>query len=112
MCDIDKAIEQYKDYQESGWSKSEVPNSYYLMLAIAALKEKQARENPKPLTLEQLKQREGKPVWVVVNSDLPNRWGLVDWINNKIIMAGSYFVRPNEVEEGKIKVFEHEPKGV
>lgn len=74
--------------------------------------EKQARENPKPLTLEQLKQREGKPVWVVVNSDLPNRWGLVDWINNKIIMAGSYFVRPNEVEEGKIKVFEHEPKEV
>lgn len=46
MCDIDKAIEQYKDYQESGWSKSEVPNSYYLMLAIEALKEKQARENP------------------------------------------------------------------
>lgn len=34
-------------------------------LAIQALKEKQERDNPQPLSLEQLKEREGKPVYIV-----------------------------------------------
>lgn len=34
-------------------------------LALAALRAQQERENPKPLTLEQLKEREGKPVYII-----------------------------------------------
>lgn len=33
-------------------------------VALAALREKAARENPQPLTLEELRERDGKPVWV------------------------------------------------
>lgn len=46
--------------------------------AIAALEEKIARDNPRPLTLDELRERDGKPVfaidgeghkcWVVVNT--------------------------------------------
>ena len=32
--------------------------------AIAALREKAERENPKPLTLEELRKMDGEPVWV------------------------------------------------
>lgn len=32
--------------------------------ALAALREKQERENPEPLTLEELRGMDGKPVWV------------------------------------------------
>lgn len=35
-------------------------------MAIQALKEQEERENPKPLTLNELKQMEGEVVWVVV----------------------------------------------
>jgi hypothetical protein len=36
-----------------------------MRLAIEALREKAERENPKPLTLEELKKRVGKPVFLV-----------------------------------------------
>ena len=36
-------------------------------LAISALRAQAERENPKPLTLEQLKERDGNPVWTVTN---------------------------------------------
>lgn len=53
-------------------------NPEFIDMAISALREKQERENPKPLTLEELKDRHGKPIyavdgeghacWVVVNA--------------------------------------------
>lgn len=48
-------------------------------IALQALREKQARENPKPLTLDELRQRNGKPVWCQEqNSIYPCReWGIV-----------------------------------
>ncbi|WP_206460406.1 hypothetical protein [Anaerovorax sp. IOR16] len=50
-----------------------------LDLAIEALQEKSERENPKALTLEQLREREGKPVYVVYFSSScsikkPSEW--------------------------------------
>ena len=50
--------------------------------ALAALKEKQARENPKPLTEDELRGMIGKPVWVVVKSTGRGFWVIVDttWI--------------------------------
>ena len=34
-----------------------------LTMAISALREREERENPKPLTIEDLKQSEGRSVW-------------------------------------------------
>lgn len=47
-------------------------------LALAALRNQQERENPKPLTLEELKERVGKPVWVTHKDGSGARWGIVD----------------------------------
>ncbi len=46
-------------------------------MAIAALQAKQERDNPKPLTLEELRQMDGEPVWLVDGSG-NEMWGLVD----------------------------------
>ena len=40
-------------------------------MAIAALRELDAKENQKPLTLEELRQMNGEPVWIVEHPD----WG-------------------------------------
>ena len=37
MNDIEKAIKQFKRWEECGWNKSEVPNTYMLILAEKAL---------------------------------------------------------------------------
>lgn len=51
---------KYKlDYEDALW------------LAIAALRELDAQENQKPLTLEELRQMNGEPVWIVEHPD----WG-------------------------------------
>lgn len=42
-----------------------------LWLAIAALRTLDAKENQKPLTLEELRQMNGEPVWIVEHPD----WG-------------------------------------
>jgi hypothetical protein len=39
--------------------------SQALDMSIKALKEKQERENPQPLSLEELRQMNGKPVWII-----------------------------------------------
>ncbi len=69
MNDTEKAIENLKETLEF------VANTSYeinrdrrcraIELAIEVLQEKAERENPKPLTLEQLRERIGKPVYVV-----------------------------------------------
>lgn len=69
-----------------------------LEMAIDALREKAERENPKPLTLEQLKERVGKPVycddedcgWGVVGNEgrLDNKWHLSFWFPKIIGWVG------------------------
>ena len=45
--------------------------------------ENEALRNP-PLTLEELREMDGEPVWVVELNDYPPRWGLVYWrLKNK-----------------------------
>ena len=46
-------------------------------MAIDALREQEERENPKPLTLDELLKMHGEPVWVVV-SERALGWYLVD----------------------------------
>jgi hypothetical protein len=55
-------------------------------LAIKALQEKQERENPQPLTLEQLKSMDTKPVYCAgIKNKALTGWGLVCTANNEII---------------------------
>lgn len=52
------------------------------VLAVAALREQEERENPKPLTLDELKLMDGEPVWLlpdrkcfIVNNDFQLPYG-------------------------------------
>ena len=64
MTDIEKALVCY----DGDNSKP------YCDLVYEALKEMQKRENPKQLTIEELRKMDGKPVWVkLVRNDLRER---------------------------------------
>ena len=57
----EKANEQrFFQAAHSWWQEFEM-----LKLTLAALREKEARENPEPLTLEELRHMDGEPVWIV-----------------------------------------------
>ena len=49
----EEALKQFKEWNESGWSKSETPSSEALILAIQALG-KQVPKKPKKLSYEPL----------------------------------------------------------
>lgn len=56
-------------------------------IALEALRAQQERENPKPLTLEELRERFGKPVWI-------------DVIGNEEREPSLYAIVGNEWDEG------------
>ena len=53
-----------------------------LTMAVSALREREERENPKPLTIEDLKQSEGRSVW----------W---DWCGEYCLCKKEYVVTSN-----------------
>lgn len=63
-------------------------------MAIAALRAQQERENPKPLTLEELREMDGEPVWVEpINSKYCKAgWGIVNMCHSSQI-AEPQFIR-------------------
>ena len=88
----------------------------YLMdkkFVLDALREKLERENPKPLTIEQLKQMNGEPVWLPDG----NRWGIID-IDESGVFAGMPFVCFEDrgiphawnIERREIRCLRHKPK--
>lgn len=84
-------------------------------IALSALREKAERENPKPLTLEQLKERVGKPVWIQKehygeykvfkkHHDSLNKYGKRYWFADKEILFECHY--------GETWLaYDHEPKG-
>lgn len=59
--------------------------------AEEALLHQQERENPHPLTLEELKQMDGQPVWIVKNGE-GGKWFIFDvGVWSKILYAGDKF---------------------
>ena len=69
-----------------------------LAMALDALREKQERENPKPLTLDELRGMMGEPVWCVSESGaswfIVNK-GLLSIVNG----VTAYRHKPGEVDE-------------
>lgn len=75
-------------------------------MAIDALREKAERENPQPLTLEELRQMDGEPVWIDDWWEDSHGWELS-------MDAADYFEgeRRTEKEYGSIWVaYRHKPK--
>ena len=77
-------------------------------IAATALQEKAERENPKPLTLEELRQMDGEPVWIDDWWEDSHGWELS-------MDASDYFEgeRRTEKEYGSIwEAYRHKPKEV
>jgi hypothetical protein len=66
MSDISKAIKVLEELAEIYRMEQSTDSYYATRYGIEALKEKEARDNPKPLTLEELKEQTGKWVWVLL----------------------------------------------
>lgn len=71
--------------------------------AVEALREKQERENPKPLTLEEMRSMIGEPVWVKVNDVGKIRGGGYWTIVSKAVIGlfdafTAYRHKPEEVQ--------------
>ena len=77
-----------------------------------AIREKQERENPKPLTYEELMQMHGEPVFVTVPGK-PHRskWCIVDIISPRPALIGKdYACDLLLVGTDAIEVYRHKPK--
>jgi hypothetical protein len=80
-----REIERAKDNAESvmyngNWYYPKTPPEHNLCLdEIAEIIKRDAdRENPHPLSLEELRERDGKPVWTTYFDGSGGRWGIVD----------------------------------
>lgn len=79
-------------------------------MAIDALREKAEREDPKPLTLEELLNMSGEPVWMVwPDRRIRSRW----WIVGSVEWIGMEFDDPIMTKRyGSVWVaYRHKPKG-
>lgn len=86
-------------------------------MALAALREKAEREDPKPLTLEELQQMDGEPVWV----QEANKWAIVQAVddddgNITPFVSGTFGYEKCwtsftwKVSERKLHCYRHKPK--
>lgn len=86
----------------------------YLMdrtFVLDALREKMERENPKPLTIEELRQMDGEPVWVVwPDNRIKSNW----WIPGNYAWSVMEFDDPiMERKYGETWIaYRHKPKEV
>lgn len=89
-------------------------------VGIAALRAQQEQEDPKTLTLDELRQMEGEPVWVVYDVavegiDLLSFWALVEVAEASIFLTNNLGGRTEyaadvEFEDDGITVYRHKPK--
>lgn len=87
-----------------------------------ALRKKQERENPKPLTLDELIRMDGEPVWIEDKQD-GGQWGLVD-LNHKTLVwyeppvqamvlkdGNFYILREYEAYGENLQAYRTKPEG-
>ena len=123
MNDIEQAIgcvarakSMFQDFSSSKKRKHEYDKHFDV--ALQALQEKAERDNPQPLTIEQLRQMDGEPVWVKVLSpigDVKDSWFLIDCENREVELINSeeYLLYPDELnyEYGNYYVaYKYKPK--
>lgn len=97
-----EAIERLKDHMRV--HRLSDPQAYFIniahKMAIDALERQNTEPDPKPLTLEQLREMDGKPVFIINKSNHPenNRscWEIISTIQDEILYlkgAGKYCYR-------------------
>ena len=67
----ERSLNAYKYMNEQGMNCE--PSIMACEIALQAMMEKQERENPKPLTVSELRKMDGEPVWVAEAES----WGVV-----------------------------------
>ena len=122
MNKLQKAI----DMLENKWASlvgnyryqnaEKIDNEELMYFIIECLKEKQARENPKPLTLEDLVERNDKPVFAVSKkSYFDKEWIIIYYIKNKkVYYTETEFDFPNcnrYFDFDFYDFYDYEPKG-
>lgn len=88
---IEKAINFFESWVECNYK----PTRDAAALAISALIEQQRRENQDPLTLEELREMDGEPVWIAPKKEggkIPARWMLVSAHSTEVDL---YLFQPN-----------------
>lgn len=113
---IEEAIrnrERCLQYLEACGPNATPENVEAVKLSIAALREKAERENPRPLTLEELRQMHGEPVWM----EDEKVWGIIDvdeygqWKNKPFITFYWKSVRCNwNIEVRGLTCYRNKPK--
>lgn len=85
-----------------------------MQMAAAALREKAEREDPKPLTLEELRQMDGEPVYVTVpGKSHGNKWCIVDLTHPQPGLRGvEYSCSFDAVALDGVRVYRHKTKEV
>lgn len=84
-------------------------------IALQALREQEEREDPKPLTIEELREMNGLPVWVEELSKLIDNtgWALVD-VDDRGTWKGVPFVKCHvctwNVVSRNLHCYRHKPK--
>ena len=79
-------------------------------MALAALREKADRENPQPLALEELRQMEGAPVFLVVENIAVYRWAILDFSGDERTCFQNGLRLSNEVYGITWSAYRHKPK--
>ena len=99
------------------WDEREDGLSYYeaLDMAIAALRQQETVTNRnEPLTLDELRQMDGEPVWVVYDEDA-GMWALVEVLEESIFLTNnlggrSEYAADVELEDDGITVYRQKPE--
>lgn len=89
---IQEAIKQLDGAEVLLLNRKDFAFNEAIIMAIAALREKAEREDPQPLTIEELKGMIGEPVWVQ-GPGLPQygRWAIVeDAFGNSLYLVNDF----------------------
>lgn len=108
----ERAIKWFKDSCEPPCSdiceQCEMEN-----IALAALRAQQEQQNPLPLTVGELKERVGKPVWLQdVEKPIVSEWKICIWDRGKYLSLVGVHQRAYLIEEYGYTwlTYDHEPK--
>lgn len=112
MTDIEQAIIEL-NVMRCKYSHIRKNDSEWFAIETAqeALREKQERENPKPLTLDELKARVGNPVYI--KCEWMSEWGVFDRSDGEDawFALADHRERFNIYEYGKTWIaYDHKPK--
>lgn len=110
--------DSYNHAVDRGYLKAATSHKRYMeihQIAIAALQEKAERENPQLLTLNELRQMNGQPVWIAEE----NAWGIVS-VDSCGIHEGRPFATfrydtifcEYDIERRNLHCYRHKPEEV